>query len=552
MFIRMKTLAAAVVAAGSLVANHAFAIAITDTPTLELWLAGSSAQDPLLAALVPTLCDDAPITFTDTAGQAGVSHSAYFCTMSSAKIAGFSGPQKVLIHKRSTGGSIFGVAPVARSGIAGQTLATAGVTQMEISFTTGGTVVGNNCKLDSGSRYVCNPANTVNRIVDAGISDVEPALFIGPNLVPVGPDYGTVSGSPGTAALTNAELLKLKTNTMSATTYGIVVTKDLRNALQKAQGKTIGSDAVADMPSMTSAQIRTIFAAGVGDWSQFNVFDAASNLWRPLTELATSTLATTTINVCRGNPGSGTQAVFNAQIMGQPCGGSNPLAYPDTTISSRHVAYLPTGAAQGQTSVDAFEAAINDSGPGIPTVNETATSGDLTACMRDLENGRASVAVGKAWGIGFQPILAADPSFRFIAIDGVTPTWNNVAASNYTFWGVSSVVYLQSADSGALATALAGNKKLIADKLVALGSDPAQLNTLVNKANANIVGPTKLGMMALSTKGFMPSTPYSPTNPVLPVTRQGISGDMTYSTCRQPNVDGAHGPNLEMIAPSPN
>jgi len=554
MFSKMKVLSAAVIAAGSMLSSGAFAILPTDTPTLDLWISGASAQDALLAGLVPSLCDDTPLTYTDTAGKAGVDFSAYFCTMSSAKVPGLVGTQKVLVHKRSRGGSAWGVAPVALAGVAGQSLAAVNVSQMEISFSgAGGTVTGNNCKLDSGTRYVCNPANLVDKISDAGVSDVEPTMFIGSNLIPVGPDYGTVAGDAGTVALTSSQFAKLKVSPMSAVTFGVVVTTDLRNTLQKAQGKNVGSDAIADMPSLTSTQIRSLFSGAISDWSQFNVFDSTSSTWKTLDQLTSSTLATTVVNVCRRDSGSGTQAQFNAHFLHNPCAGSAALLpAPDNSFTSRHIAYLPAGAAAGLTSIDAFDSAINDAGPGASLVHEGSASGDLTACLRDLENGRPSVAAGKAWGIGIQGVTSADPSFRFVAIDGVTPTLNNVASGKYFDWAVNSIQYLQSADGGAQAAALSGNKKIIVDRIIANASTPTLLNSLVNKANANIVGPTKLGALALSTKGFIPNTPFLDTNPVLPISTTGIATSDSVNTCRPATLDGINGVNQEIISAGSN
>jgi hypothetical protein len=544
MFNKMKALSAAIIAAG--ISTGAFAINPTDTPTLELWIAGASAQDPLLAGLVPSLCDDTPLTYTDTAGRAGVDFSAFFCTMSSARVPGLVGTHRVMIHKRSRGGSAYGVAPVALAGVAGQPLSAVNVGQMEISFTTGGTVSGNNCKVDSGTRYVCNPANLIEKVVDAGVSDVEPAMFAGPNLIPIGPAYGTVTGDAGTVALTSSQLSKLKVSPMSAVTFGVVVTKDLRDALQKAQGKA-NTDNVADMPSLTSTQIRSLFSGAISDWSQFTVFDSSTSSWKTLDQVTASTLATTGVNICRRDAGSGTQATANAHFLRAPCGnGLTPAG--DNSFTSRHIAYLPAGAASGMTSVDAFDSAVLDGGPGVPTVHETAASGDLTACMRDLENGRPSVADGKVWGIGIQGVTTADASFRFVAIDGVTPTLNNVASGKYYNWTVNSIQYLQSADAGASAAALSGNKKIIVDRLIANASSPTLLNSAVNKNNANIVGPTKLGALALSSKGFSPSTPFSDINPVLPINTNGPDGSLTVNTCRPATLDGVNGVNLQIIS----
>lgn len=551
MFGKMKVLSAAVMAAGAMMAGGAFAVNVTDTPDIDLWVSGASAQDALINGMFPTLCTDTPIYFTDTAASyPGSDYAAYFCTMDSTKVTGISGAKKVMVHKRSAGGSAWGVAPVALAAVAGQSQARVDVAQMEISIGGAGAfgTTGNNCKQDTdAAHFICNKATLVNKISDAGVSDVEPSMFVGPNLIPVGADYGTVAGDAGTFPLTGTQLAKLSINPMSAVTFGVVVTTDLRNTLQKAQGKTVGSDAVDQMPSLTSTQIRSLFTGAVYDWSQFNALDTTSNTWLPLTDVAfhASNLNNTTVNVCRRDPGSGTQAQFNAHFLGAPCESAALTPSTDNSASSTHV--------KVGGLIHADVSARDDAGPGSPLVHEVSASGDLTQCLTELETTPTTGAGnGKFWGIGIQGVTSANANFRFVAVDGVTPTLNNVASGKYFDWAANTIQYRASADAGALSTALSGDKLKIVQKLISELSTPSLLDQKVNKANPQITGVTKVGALALSSKGFVPSTPFAVTNPVLPIAQKDVDLSKAASTCRKATLDGVNGVNLEIISATAN
>lgn len=565
-----KTLLA--LAVSTLVTSGAFALNATDIPDIDLWISGSSAQDwgfyktIVTAAGFPSswggMCADTPIIFTDTAGvYPGVDYSAYFCTMDESKVTGLSGTKKVMIHKRSEGGSAWGVGPVALAGVAGQSISRVDVKQMQISFGTGNGTFNNNCHqdteapFDDGFHYVCSKAVTDNRLSDAGISDVEPQMFAGfPNLIPVGSDYDTVAGDAGTSPLSASALAKLSINPMSAMTFGIVVTKDLRDALQQAQGKTVGSDAVDQMPSLTSIQIRSLFTGAIYDWSQFNALDPMSGIWKPLTDGAfhTSVLADTHVNICRLDPGSGMQALFNAHFLGAPCDGSaalTPLA--DNSSSSSHVKI--GGLVQSDV------AARDDGSPGTAIVHEMSTSGDVTQCLTELETTPTTgSANGKFWGIGIQVVTSANKNFRFVAIDGVAPTLNNVASSKYFYWGANTLQYRSQVETGAVGVVLSGDKLKIVQKLTTKLSMPAMVDGNVNKANPNITGVTKVGALALSSLGFVPNIPYDATHyppgplPVLPISTKDYDMGSSPNTCRKATLDGQNGVNLEILSPSTN
>jgi ABC-type phosphate transport system substrate-binding protein len=243
-------------------------------------------------------------------------------------------------------------------------------------------------------------------IPDIGTSDVEPAMFVG-SLAAGGVDFKDVSG--------------MVVKPLSGLAFGVVVTDDLRNALQAAQGLTVGSDDEANMPSLSSQAIRTLFAGKVESWN--DVIDSSGN---SLVTIAANYEAANpgsidfvpgavsgddTVHACRRRQGSGTHAQIAALIMRTNCsGGVNVANYTGLPFLKPQVS-----AAQG--------------------------SGDMTDCMDNIGDGNSTaydgdnVFTGKTrWGIGYQSVeknASLSAAYRFIKIDGYAPTLDNIHAGKY-------------------------------------------------------------------------------------------------------------------------
>ena len=252
--------------AAALMADAALALNPTSSIDMHIYMSGSSTFDRLLIKSAVQLCDGGTLDVFSDIGPVkpeGSAFSAFACRMSQSKVSTLSVPLiNVMIHKRSLGGSTWGVSPVATA---------SNVPQMSISPANCGSSASGSTTISSVSVpvWTCSSSNTLNTLSDAGISAVEPALLgNSPNLVPVSPNYGTVAGDPGTFIIPVNQLGELTVKSLSAITYGIPVTLNLRNALQAAQGKAVGSDNVLDMPSLTKIQIASIMSGNITSWDR--------------------------------------------------------------------------------------------------------------------------------------------------------------------------------------------------------------------------------------------------------------------------------------------
>src|SRR5262245_31080310 len=120
---KLKTLAVAIASVGAFAAAHqAAALTPSDVGTADvtLFVSGATAQDPALKAYVTNVCSGNGtdlITMSNGTSAPGSSNSAYFCTADLAELPGLvdrtgDGNIRILVYKRSSGGSAYGVGPV--------------------------------------------------------------------------------------------------------------------------------------------------------------------------------------------------------------------------------------------------------------------------------------------------------------------------------------------------------------------------------------------------------------------------------------------------------
>lgn len=454
-----RTLSVAV--AGIVAAGAAHAHGPTVAPDIELWMSGASAQDGMLGSLFDDLCVAGTLD-TYLSNGTGAAHRAFFCTLDNAKVPGLAmANPKVLLHKRSAGGSGFGVQPVA-DGTA--------IAHMPVSSS--------NCTSMGSNRWNCT--GTINAVSDAGISDVEPALFVPPNV------------PSGFSAITPAQINKLNITSQVGLVFGTPVTLNLRNALQQAQGLVVGSETEANMPSLSREQVAALFTGGVRRWDALKVNGVS------LTALpGVVGPADLKVHVCRRVDGSGTQAQFNADYLRVPCtdGAAQPLSSSNPVLG--------------------------------PIVTLNSGSGDVNNC---LHNDNAS----NFWSIGVQSTenntfnFATNTypqNYRFIKIDGAAPTIKNVANNQYFNWAENSIQWRKAANGGPT-----GDKLTILSKIA---SDAGKPNIVADVNTAFKFSWGDAGYLALNTNGWTGSTPFNPANPVASASH--VLGSL--SNCRVPQVN---------------
>ena len=468
----LKKLSVAVSAA--LISTSAFALSPTTAPDIEIFMSGASAQDKGIAALFTDLCVSGTLdTFKDDSAKPGKAHSAYFCNIDSTKVAGLSITNpKVLFHKRSKGGSAFGVNPV----IDEQAIDAMAINNAD------------NChETAAGSQqWLCsitNPGDLISVVSDAGVSDVNPEMFVAENT-----PAGSASVDAGVVAA------KMEVRGAAALVFGVPVTTALRNALQEAEfglgDACVTSETEACMPNLTSNQVATIISGNLKKWDKIITTDGVT----PLTALASVIPADTKVNICRRTNGSGTQAQMSAKFLNYPCTSG---ALPPTSSGSNFAG---------------------------PVVNLGAGSGDVDLCL-DAAN------TANKWAVGVQSTEKnADlaKGYRFVKIDGYAPTLENAAAGRYM--DVVEQTF-QWRKAGGLA--LGGDKLTIVDAIATNASSPTIIATKLNTGFNHSWG--QAGYLALSTNGFTPSIPFDAANPVTIYTH--APNGLALDNCRVPVVN---------------
>lgn len=449
----LKKISAAVAATlAGVVSSAAFALPASQynsTPgdTLDVFIGGASAQDNALERLFRNACDVNTLDIFRTSNQ-----RVMFCRISNAGVAGFPvAGQKVAIHKTSVGGSGNGVQPVANqsnltfidmNAIKAGTITCAAPTSVVAETVAGVTFAGYT------NNNNCGTAGTRNAVPDAGISDVEPALV----------------------GASEAEISRLNVQSQNAVVWGIPVTEALRNALQEVQGLTVGAEDEANMPSMTYAQLSSIYNGGITDWSQIvsgNGTDLPSAVSNPPSD--------SQVFVCRRVPTSGTQASYEVHMLRERC------------------------VAGVASFVDG-----NDGGVvGTGTVNEGSGTGNVISCL-NTHDGANRWAVGIFSTENVESSVAPGVNdgnvWRNIKMNGHAPTLLNVANGKWDFFTEQSIQWRNAASGNALS----GLKLTLMQDVAVNAGSPSIIRAL---NNGFIHSWGDAGVMALITNGHMPTMP---------------------------------------------
>jgi hypothetical protein len=238
----------------------------------------------------------------------------------------------------------------------------------------------------------CNGASsllTTGATTYIGLSDVEPEFF------------------------TN-DTANLFSETAYSLIFGVPVTTNIRNALQAQQILTVGNDSLAQMPSLTQAQITSAFTQAGQTWAGIGV---------------TSGLTDDTIYVARRVNSSGTQKTFEALIAKTPNG---QAAFKSCT-SFVDGFVIPDSGATGLGAGDA--SSVCNAGAGAaPLVFGGSGGGDVSNCM-NFHNGKNRGAIGEQTGETKPGALG----WRFVKVDGNAPIHADVAAGRYPYVVMSSI-----------------------------------------------------------------------------------------------------------------
>ncbi|MFA7349557.1 MAG: substrate-binding domain-containing protein [Methylotenera sp.] len=303
--------------------------------TKVVFLSGATAPDNFLADIANSMMTGVTAIRSN---DSGILHRAYL-GKAAAGIPGVAVGTDVLFIKRSKGGSVWGVDPVARA----QRIETldlnncvAGAAPFAWSCGTKG--------IDPGIVGHETAANT-GLVADFGVSDVEPALFQEP--------YNTENGQP---ALSASELATLSNKPVNQIMMGIVAT-----------------NAVSDATHISRAQYGGMLAGKIDTWNQIENLTVPND---------------SPVVVCRRVNGSGTQTSYNWMFTGFPCNNAS-LGSVDTPPATAADSWGFDGAHAGTTE-DPF---IIDPTAGL-TIIENSGSGDVRNCLKAAQDGTDFAVTG--------------------------------------------------------------------------------------------------------------------------------------------------------------
>ncbi|MCL5059405.1 MAG: hypothetical protein M1449_02090 [Candidatus Thermoplasmatota archaeon] len=467
---KLKHITLAVAAA--LAAPSAFAnIAPETVPgVVKIVLSGATAPDGFVESSVKEMLEPASIkTYRDNAyATLAFQHRAWFGN-AKAGIPGVAAGTPILFVKRSKGGSVIGVDPVARASRI-ESLDFSACTTGGAVAKDGGTVYDYFCPtkgLDPDSPDFANPALNNGVVSDFGVSDVSPALFKAPYNVEFGQNELAV-----------AEVAKLTIKPVNTVIMGIVATDDvpLSTAINRA-----------DYGNMLMGNIQ--------DWTQIDA----------------SLTGNTQVVACRRVNGSGTQASYNWFFNNFPCESAFNGQQAPTSMYADNASGIVSGSG---TEADPY---VIDPTAGYTVVNNS-TSGDVANCLKNAQahtdhkikadNGKwyvtrfgnsvdpfKAIAVlsadsyGKENGWTYRNIYGAGsfaPATQTASAGatGIAPSKANLLTGAWEL-AVELTMQYRNANvtnvQGDTISALTGVKKAFADELIKRSGDPAKIDLNAKK-----------------------------------------------------------------------
>ena len=434
-------------AAGLVAAGDAFHISgstALDNQVKDALLLPSSAGGPCTAGTI-SVYTDAP-ALSPAGPNLTKSHQATIVCNLAVAIGSLTAGTTVAFTKESNGGSNEGTFyPAAQ-----QTLAFFDATQTPTGCVSVGAVAAGfywthqqaiSTEFDQCTGVI------IQAIPEVGVADENPALF-----------------NVGPQALSGALIAKLNTTPLFQNQFGIAVSLNLYRNLQSQQGLVVGDDTLANMPSLTRAQLTALYGGFITNWNQIVSPGGAA-------------LPAGTVYTCRRGDNSGTNVSADVFFLHNRCSATGtPMVQATTSVAN--CGSLSTGQTAENNGCHWAAVNINDL-----TFPGAATS-DSVSCL-DAHSRNGTYAFGHlgttskfddpngATGATSEP---GTNHWRYIAINGNKPTVEGMANGNYDY-AFDNVENLW--------TGLSGNSLAVGNFLGTLFQSPTALtDILVAQPNA--------------------------------------------------------------------
>lgn len=282
-----------------------------------IYVSGSTATDKALQAwakLNPSVDVNAP--FQSGTYDLYTTATGYILTGTAGPVFGSLSGTNIAFVKSTAGGSATGIHWVAET-ITPPNLSFPDLTTPSSLTATCGTPTTTTATSPfmQYNTYACTLAENNSIQPNAGISDEDPTTFIG---------TGGVTSSDATA-LTFTHAVEVP--------FAEIVSTALRNQLQTAEGLTSGSDTLANVPTLTPAQLRAMESGQMLSLSDLYVYNPTTQ--RTVQVDPTGSL----LHICRRGNTSGTEFATNIYLFGSGCSkgsGIGTVALPDvaSTVAS--------------------------------------------------------------------------------------------------------------------------------------------------------------------------------------------------------------------------
>jgi len=375
--------------------------------TLDLYVAGSWAQDNTLQYLFQLICEPGSL---DVYRARDRYVRLFFCRIKSgeASLAGLPAGQKVAFHKSSVSGGGSGVGPlIQRTPIEFLNVLDLRDHLSDRCPAASRTTHPNQGELTGFTEYECLNPTPHFEVPDVGMSDVEPKFFL--NLYGLGP----------------SAIEALTVHHPSALIFGVPVSLDLRDALQRARfarnqpcnpanahyleqvedghGSHVArGESEACMPSLSRAQLAGIFSGAITSWAQIVNPDGYP--------LAAKTQKPGKIASPPGVRAPNDDRVF---VCRRPSTAANQAAYEMFFLNLRCTA-------GGSAFVEAGE-----------NVFKGAVTADVRSCLTQLDQ-------KNLWAVGILTTENVESvpqeHWRFIKMDGIAPTLLNTYNGHWPFF----------------------------------------------------------------------------------------------------------------------
>jgi len=433
---------------------------------VTLRIGGATAVDPGLEKLWQVnlansgVCANGSLDFFRSQNRL---HRLAFCTGSTNLPAALQG-KRLAIFKASTGGSGNGVGPMVRSTLAlpywdPATITTTLSTCAGITRTAAG----------SFAQWVehdaCANTGTANRTPDAGISDLEPAIFktaFVPSLL--NSELGAIPplGIAGVAMGVPVSLNVYKR--LQALTFAVSSVCHPSNAGYSTDPdgaggvRPINGDSQDCSPSLTRSQAAALYSNFYPSWDLILSSDGSTNVG----DVAGAGIPAIAgapgdhpVYVCRRVDTSGTQNTFQTYFLGQRCSGETTFL----TAAAEPVR-VREGSGSGQV-VQCFNGTL-------PSNNLPANAGAIGVLSLEFQAGSQS----------------ASDNWRFVKLNGVAGCVPQIIKSKYDFiaestfqWRTATVPVNGTTNLVAL-PALSGNALTLASQVQQKMSAPAVISDI--------------------------------------------------------------------------